>query len=39
VVANRLHVVPPCTISADEVALGLRAIDESLAEIDELATG
>jgi taurine---2-oxoglutarate transaminase len=29
---NRLHVVPPCTVSDDEARLGLRLLDEALAE-------
>ncbi len=30
---NRLHVVPPCTVSADEARLGLDLLDEALTEI------
>ena len=31
---NRLHVVPPCTITDDEVRQGLAVIDEALAVAD-----
>jgi taurine--2-oxoglutarate transaminase len=30
---NRLHVVPPCTVTDDEARLGLDLLDEALAEI------
>jgi taurine---2-oxoglutarate transaminase len=34
---NRLHVVPPCTVTEDEARLGLDLIDEALGELaDEL---
>jgi taurine--2-oxoglutarate transaminase len=29
---NRLHVVPPCTVSDDEARLGLSLLDEALGE-------
>jgi taurine--2-oxoglutarate transaminase len=31
---SRLHVVPPCNVSADEVRLGLALLDEALAEVE-----
>ena len=31
---NRLHVVPPCTVSADEARLGLSLLDEALSELE-----
>jgi taurine--2-oxoglutarate transaminase len=31
---NRLHVVPPCTVSEDEVREGLGVLDEALAVAD-----
>ncbi|KAA8999386.1 aspartate aminotransferase family protein [Affinibrenneria salicis] len=37
VVENRIHVVPPCTISAEEVAQGLAILDEVLGRFDRLA--
>ncbi len=30
---NRLHVVPPCVVTADEAKRGLAAIDEALTAI------
>lgn len=30
---NRVHVVPPCVITPDEVAVGLEALDEVLTEV------
>ena len=36
---NRLHVVPPCTTSVDDVRTGLAAIDEALAVADRYAVG
>lgn len=37
---NRIHVVPPCTITADEARRGLRALDAALSVADEFtATG
>lgn len=33
VAMNRLHVVPPCTVTADEARLGIRLIDEALTEV------
>lgn len=38
-VHNRLHVVPPCTISAAEAAEGLGILDEALATVDKYYTG
>jgi taurine--2-oxoglutarate transaminase len=32
VVDNRIHVVPPCTVTADEVHEGLAILDQVLAE-------
>ncbi len=37
VTANRLHVVPPCTITDDEVHEGLRALDTALSAVDRYA--
>jgi taurine--2-oxoglutarate transaminase len=36
---NRIHVVPPCTISADDVRHGIAVIDEALELADRYATG
>ena len=36
---NRLHVVPPCTISDEEAKEGLAILDEALATIGEHYTG
>jgi taurine---2-oxoglutarate transaminase len=36
---NRLHVVPPITISDDDMRTGLATIDEALAVADEHAAG
>lgn len=36
---NRLHVVPPCTISEAEAKEGLAILDESFAAIDSYYTG
>lgn len=36
---NRLHVVPPCTISAEEVRQGLEILDEALTVADGYYTG
>jgi len=36
---NRLHVVPPCTTTADELREGLAALDEALDVADEHHTG
>lgn len=38
-VFNRLHVVPPCTISADEAADGLDILDKALAVADQHYAG
>ena len=35
---NRLHVVPPCTITEDEVRQGLAVIDDALTVADAYAT-
>ena len=35
---NRVHVVPPCTITADEVAEGVAILDEALSVADRYAT-
>lgn len=39
VAGNRVHVVPPCTTSADEVAEGLAILDEALTVADSYYTG
>ncbi|MGO9912759.1 MAG: aspartate aminotransferase family protein [Acidimicrobiales bacterium] len=36
---NRLHVVPPCTISAEEAREGIAILDEALAVADVYAQG
>jgi taurine--2-oxoglutarate transaminase len=36
---NRLHVVPPCTITDEEAKEGLAILDEALAVADEHTTG
>ena len=36
---NRLHVVPPCTTSVDDVRTGLAAIDEALTTADRYVAG
>jgi taurine--2-oxoglutarate transaminase len=36
---NRLHVVPPCTITDEEAKEGLAVLDEALAVADRYATG
>ena len=36
---NRLHVVPPCTATTDEVLEGLAILDEALAVADSFYTG
>jgi taurine--2-oxoglutarate transaminase len=36
---NRLHVVPPCTVSAEEVREGIAVLDEALAVADRYCTG
>ena len=36
---HRLHVVPPCTVTAEEAADGLAALDEALGVVDEHYTG
>ena len=37
VVENRIHVVPPCTISAEQVAKGLAIFDAVFARFASLA--
>lgn len=32
---NRLHVVPPCNISADDARIGLQRLDEALGVVDK----
>ena len=39
IAGNRTHVVPPCTISADEVAEGVAILDEALDVADRYYTG
>jgi taurine--2-oxoglutarate transaminase len=36
---NRLHVVPPCTVTEDEVRSGLEILDEALTVADSYYTG
>ena len=36
---NRVHVVPPCTITDDEAREGLRILDKALAVGDAHAAG
>ena len=36
---HRLHIVPPCTVSADEARAGLAIVDEALGEIGKYYTG
>jgi taurine--2-oxoglutarate transaminase len=36
---NRLHVVPPCTVTDEEAKEGLAVLDEAFAEIDKYYTG
>lgn len=36
---NRLHVVPPCTISQEQVKEGLAILDESFSVVDEFYQG
>ena len=36
---NRVHVVPPLTISADELRHGLAILDEALAAADRYSCG
>jgi len=36
---NRVHVVPPCTITADEVLAGIAVLDEALGVADSHYTG
>lgn len=39
IAGNRVHVVPPCTTSVDEVEKGLAILDEALDEADKQYTG
>ncbi|MFD4352121.1 aspartate aminotransferase family protein [Nocardia sp. NPDC058519] len=34
---NRLHIVPPLTISRDDLALGIEIVDEALSTVDRFA--
>lgn len=36
---NRMHVVPPCTITEDEARAGLAILDEAFGEIDKFYVG
>ena len=36
---NRLHVVPPCVVTADEAREGLAILDEALAEVGRFYVG
>ena len=36
---NRMHVVPPCTTTADEIREGLAVLDEALEVADKYYTG
>jgi taurine--2-oxoglutarate transaminase len=36
---NRLHVVPPCTITPDEASEGLAILDQALSTIDHYYAG
>ena len=36
---NRMHIVPPCNITEDEVREGLSIVDEALTEVDGYYTG
>ena len=36
---NRIHLCPPCNISAEDAKLGLEILDKSLAEIGQYYTG
>ena len=36
---NRTHVVPPCTITADEARIGIAILDEALSIADRYCTG
>jgi taurine---2-oxoglutarate transaminase len=36
---NRVHVVPPCTVTAEEVSEGIAILDEALAVADRYYTG
>jgi taurine--2-oxoglutarate transaminase len=36
---NRMHIVPPCNISEDEVREGMAIVDEALGEVDKYYVG
>ena len=36
---NRMHIVPPCTTSADDVRLGIEIIDDVLSVADAHYSG
>ncbi|HAN71362.1 MAG TPA: aspartate aminotransferase family protein, partial [Actinobacteria bacterium] len=36
---NRMHVVPPCTVTEDEARAGLAILDEAFGDIDRYYTG
>jgi len=36
---NRMHIVPPCTITADELNKGFAILDQALTEIGKHYTG
>jgi taurine--2-oxoglutarate transaminase len=36
---NRTHVVPPCTVSTDEIASGLEILDQALVVADNYYVG
>jgi taurine--2-oxoglutarate transaminase len=36
---NRIHLCPPCSISAQDAKLGLEILDKSLAQIGKYYTG
>jgi taurine---2-oxoglutarate transaminase len=36
---NRMHVVPPCTVTEDEARAGLAILDEAFGEIDKFYVG
>jgi taurine--2-oxoglutarate transaminase len=36
---NRMHVVPPCTITADELQEGFTILDQAFTEVGKYYTG
>ena len=36
---NRMHVVPPCTVTEDEARAGLAILDEVYSEMDKYYVG